>query len=276
MSTMSALQLSRQLALRNMRNPQPSLPARSLLASRPASTSSKPVPKGRLLEKPTRFNPPSHPARLPRRNRQPAFQVPLSAKEKEQQKRKQYPHMMPPEGTFFHWFLTNRTIHVWITMSILISLAFFTWLNNFLTNTPYLDQLPPNNMFFSHPIAFLSRYAEVYNLHSQYISIQTAELRKNKVDDVRKRAEFRKAHGLNEGEGVFGGWSARDGGAVEKKDEAEEVLGVVGNGVSGAKDVQKEREVLEATAVDREGAGGETYTDFEGKRRPIKKWLGIW
>ncbi|KAG9947843.1 hypothetical protein KCU85_g5567, partial [Aureobasidium melanogenum] len=271
---MSALQLSRQLALRNMRSPQTSILARSLLASRPASTSSKPVPKGRLLEKPTRFNPPSHPARLPRRNRQPAFQVPLSAKEKEQQKRKQYPHMMPPEGTFFHWFLTNRTIHVWITMSILISLAFFTWLNNFLTNTPYLDQLPPNNMFFSHPIAFLSRYAEVYNLHSQYISIQTAELRKNKVDDVRKRAEFRKAHGLNEEEGVFGGWSARDSG--EKKEEEEsEGLGAVGNEMPVSKEVQKEREVLEATTVDKENAG-ETYTDFEGKRRPIKKWLGIW
>lgn len=90
MSTMSALQLSRQLTLRSMRNPQTSLLARSLLASRPASTTSKPVPKGRLLEKPTRFNPPSHPARLPRRNRQPAFQVPLSAKEKEQQRTKQY------------------------------------------------------------------------------------------------------------------------------------------------------------------------------------------
>ncbi|KAH0381330.1 hypothetical protein KCU92_g7024, partial [Aureobasidium melanogenum] len=269
---MSALQLSRQLTLRSMRNPQTSLFARSLLASRPASTSSKPAPKGRLLEKPTRFNPPSHPARLPRRNRQPAFQVPLSAKEKEQQKRKQYPHMMPPEGTFFHWFLTNRTIHVWITMSILISLAFFTWLNNFLTNTPYLDQLPPNNMFFSHPIAFLSRYAEIYNLHSQYVSIQTAELRRNKVDDVRKRAEFRKAHGLNEEEGVFGGWTARDGG--EKKDEGE-VLGAVGNEMPVSKEVQKEREVLEATTVDKEGAG-ETYTDFEGKKRPIKKWLGIW
>jgi hypothetical protein len=123
MSTMSALQLSRQLTLRAMRNQQTSLLARSLVASRPASSSSKPVPKGRLLEKPTRFNPPSHPARLPRRNRQPAFSVPLSAKEKEQQKTKQYPHMMPPQGTFFHWFLTNRTIHVWITM-VCISLLF--------------------------------------------------------------------------------------------------------------------------------------------------------
>ncbi|CAD0097885.1 unnamed protein product [Aureobasidium mustum] len=192
MSTMSALQLSRQLTLRNMRNPQSSLLARSLLASRPASTSSKPVPKGRLLEKPTRFNPPSHPARLPRRNRQPAFQVPLSAKEKEQQRKKQYPHMMPPEGTFFHWFLTNRTIHVWITME----------------------------------------------------------------------------------EGVFGGWTARDGG-VEKKGEEAEGLGALGDEMPVGREVQKEGEGLEAAAVDKEGAE-QTYTDFEGKRRPIKKWLGIW
>lgn len=24
--------------------------------------------------------------------------------------------MMPNEGTFMHWFLTNRYIHVWISM----------------------------------------------------------------------------------------------------------------------------------------------------------------
>lgn len=24
------------------------------------------------------------------------------------------------------------------------------------------------------------------------------------------------------------------------------------------------------------GAGKEEYVDFEGKRRPVKKWLGIW
>ncbi|KAI5203577.1 alkaline ceramidase-like protein [Aureobasidium subglaciale] len=267
------LRTSRQLTLRTMRNPRAALLARSLLLSRPASNTSKPpVPKGRLLEKPTRFNPPSHPARLPRRNRQPAFQVPLSAKDREQQKKKQYPHMLPPEGTFLHWFLTNRNIHVWITMSILISLAFFTWLNNFLANTPYLDQLPPNNMFLSHPIAFLSRYAEVYNLHSQYISAVTAEQRRNKVDDVRKRGEFRKAHGLEEQEGVFGGWSARD--ATTQEVVQEGVLAGVGNEMPVQKETQKEKEVLEAV-VDKEG-GAEAYADFEGRRKPIKKWLGIW
>lgn len=159
--------------------------------------------------------------------------------------------------------------------SILISLAFFTWLNNFLANTPYLDQLPPNNMFFSHPIAFLSRYAEVYNLHSQYISMQTAEYRRNKVDDVRKRAEYRKAHGLNEAEGVFGGWSARDDKSGEQgvKQTEAEVLGAVGNEMPVAKESQSV--AAAAAAVDKEGAE-EMYTDFEGRRKPIKKWLGIW
>lgn len=32
------------------------------------------------------------------------------------QKTKRYPHMMPPEGSFMHWFLTDRTIHLWITI----------------------------------------------------------------------------------------------------------------------------------------------------------------
>jgi hypothetical protein len=30
-----------------------------------------------------------------------------------------------------------------------------------------------------------------------------------------------------------------------------------------------------AEVVDKEGAE-EMYTDFEGRRKPIKKWLGIW
>jgi hypothetical protein len=177
---------------------------------------------------------------------------------------------MPPSSALSSITTNNRFLQ-----SILISLAFFTWLNNFLANTPYLDQLPPNNMFLSHPIAFLSRYAEVYNLHSQYISMQTAEYRRNKVDDVRKRAEYRKAHGLNEAEGVFGGWSARDdrSGEVEKDKQQAEVLGAVGNEMPVAKESQSV--VATAAAVDKEGAE-EMYTDFEGRRKPIKKWLGIW
>jgi len=36
--------------------------------------------------------------------------------QKEEQANKQYPRMMPPEGSFLHWFLTNRSIHLWITL----------------------------------------------------------------------------------------------------------------------------------------------------------------
>jgi hypothetical protein len=29
--------------------------------------------------------------------------------------------MLPPEGTFLHWFLSNRAIHMWITMVLSIT-----------------------------------------------------------------------------------------------------------------------------------------------------------
>ena len=66
------------------------------------------------------------------------------------------------------------------------------------------------------------------------------------MDDVGKRAQYRKAHGLDQDEGI-GGWTA-------KTDE--ESLGpsiVVGDG-SVAVEQQVERQ----------------------KRPPVKKWLGIW
>src|ERR1700759_898307 len=80
--------------------------------ARHASTT--PPPKPRVLEKPERFNPPSHPSRLRTRPRQYPG-PPLSEHERQAQKTRQYPHMMPAEGTFMHWFLTNRALHVSIS-----------------------------------------------------------------------------------------------------------------------------------------------------------------
>ena len=71
--------------------------------------------KPRVLEKPAKFNPPSHPARLRRTPK--AYPGPaLSEPEREAQKTRQYPHMMPPEGSFWHWFLTNRLLHTYISL----------------------------------------------------------------------------------------------------------------------------------------------------------------
>lgn len=76
--------------------------------------SSVPPPKPRLLEKPERFNPPSHPSRL--RSKHRSYGAPLAEAERRAQKTRSYPHMMPAEGTFTYWFLTNRKIHLWISI----------------------------------------------------------------------------------------------------------------------------------------------------------------
>lgn len=111
-STMSLLRLLPPRATLQLHSRQ--LQHRLLFPSlRHSSTS--PPPKPRVLEKPERFNPPSHPSRL--RSRGPKYYGPaLSDREREMQKTKRYPHMMPPEGSFMHWFLTDRTIHLWITI----------------------------------------------------------------------------------------------------------------------------------------------------------------
>jgi hypothetical protein len=150
-----------------------------------------------------------------------------------------------------------------------MSLVLAIWLNDFLTNTPFADLLPPNSMFLSHPFAFLRRYWEVYDMHVAYTSEQVAEKRRQKVADVRKRAEYRKAHGIDE-EHVFGGWTAKSDaemlgtGMREGGDE---------RGVSKAESV----DIPKAATQEVDGKGGqETYVDFDGNRQAVKKrWFGI-
>ncbi|CAK4031563.1 hypothetical protein CBER1_00670 [Lecanosticta acicola] len=231
--------------------------------------SSAPPPKPRVLEKPDKFRPPSHPSRLRSKSRY-SYGPDLTP----QQQTRRYPHMMPPEGTLMHWFLTNRSIHVWISLSILVSLVVGIWLSDFLRNTPYLDLLPPNSMFFAHPFRFLGRWMEVYSMHVAYISAQTAERRKQKVEDVKKRSEYRKAHGLDQDEGIFGGWTAKPdtdatGPALREGDMA-----------LSRPSSENAVEAVTGSAQDIDGQSGhseDTYIDFEGKKQPVKKkWFGIW
>lgn len=84
-------------------------------SSKPKNSASKKPSKLLVLEKPSKFNPPSHPARL--RKDPPRYPGPqLSAEEIARQSVRKYPNMMPPEGTFMHWFLNDKYIHVWITL----------------------------------------------------------------------------------------------------------------------------------------------------------------
>ncbi len=135
-------------------------------------------------------------------------------------------------------------------------------LTNFYRTSPFTELLPRANTFLSNPIAFVSQYLEVYKLHTAHVSAETAERRRKKLEDVEKRRAYRKAHGLEIDRGwpFYGGESAPDVSSKAKKSESSTEGGVAGEPA--------------ATAG---GASHETaFADFEGRRRPVKKWLGIW
>lgn len=152
------------------------------------------------------------------------------------------------------------------------------WIGDFLHSTPYMDLLPPNSMFFAHPFKFMGRYVEVYQMHSEYVTAQTAEMRRQKVEDVKRRSEFRKAHGLeDEDEGKFGGWTAK---TDDEKTEPTSAMREGGAAVEAAPqssiamDLAQQQSASGSPAVE---TSTNTYVDFEGKAQPAeKKWFGIW
>lgn len=143
------------------------------------------------------------------------------------------------------------------------------WIGDFLYSTPYMDLLPPNSMFFAHPFTFMGRYIEVYQMHSEYVTAQTAEMRKQKTEDVKRRSEYRKAHGLEDEESSkFGGWAAK----ADKEDESA-AMREGGEQSSISMDLAQQAEEKVAAP----DAPVDTYVDFEGKTQPVqKKWFGIW
>lgn len=77
-----------------------------------SSTPSKPI----VLEKPAKFNPPSHGSRL-KKNTIPRHYGPQLTKEEiAVQNTRDYPGMMAPAGTWSHWFWHSRLLHTFITM----------------------------------------------------------------------------------------------------------------------------------------------------------------
>jgi hypothetical protein len=77
-----------------------------------AADPNKPI----VLVQPDQFRPPSHPARLVRRRKRMYYGRDLTEEDKEELNSKQYPYAFPPKQSFMHWFLTNRGIHVWISL----------------------------------------------------------------------------------------------------------------------------------------------------------------
>jgi len=195
------------------------------------------------------------------------------------------------------WFLTSRNLHMFIslvgllhlvlllliTLSVnpfakyghqgtLVLLASFTAYENWKLNTAFREQLPAASEFLSHPIASCSKVLEIYKMDVARTSAETAERRKRGVEDVQKRSTYRRAHGLeSEDSQGLGGWAARS-------DE-------VALGPSLKNDGPIPRRPMYAVASKPAenhlaATGGDTkesaYVDSEGRKKPVKKWLGIW
>lgn len=121
--------------------------------------------------------------------------------------------------------------------------------------------LPAASDLFFHPINFVRVCIEVLRLHTAAVSAETAERRKRRVDDVQKRGEFRKAHGL-ETDGI-GGWTA--------KTDGESLGPAIQN--DDANPTAEDASPTAALAV----AGGVVLDEQPGRpKKPLRKWLGIW
>ena len=134
--------------------------------------------------------------------------------------------------------------------------------------------LPPAREFFRHPVACVRTLIEIFKLNTAHTSAITAERRKRKIEDVRKRSEYRKAHGLDQGEG-FGQWTYR--GDNEEEAVAPQALPLTSDGTVAVSVAAVAAETAEGGLGEKTSSGGGGgYRDWEGRRKPVRKWFGIW
>ncbi|KAK0705284.1 hypothetical protein B0H67DRAFT_522950, partial [Lasiosphaeris hirsuta] len=207
-----------------------SRPAASRTSLRFASTKNSPAAKPtasdpRVLEKPERFNPPSHGAGLPRKGAPSRhYGGELSEADLKSQARKDYPGLEPAKGSLAQRILYSQWIHMTITLGTLGALAIFTATENFKRKSPFADMLPAAGDFLRHPIEASRTLLEVIKLDELHTSAQVAARRQRHVDDVAKREVYRKAHGLSQEQGF-----ASMFGLGNKKGEVVEVVPVAGD-----------------------------------------------
>lgn len=81
-------------------------------------------------------------------------------------------------------------------------------------NSAHADLLPSSSDFASHPIDSVGMVFEVLRLDAEMRSAETGAKRTREVDDVERRARYRKAHGLPAEQGIAS-WLPNGGKAVE-------------------------------------------------------------
>lgn len=146
--------------------------------------------------------------------------------------------------------------------STLFFLAFYTMIQEFYRTSTVAHLIPPKDTFFSNPISYIAQCFKVYKLHTEQITIQTDERRRKKLEDVEKRRLYRQAHGMGTMglDSIFTKKNTQD-----SSSEAEET-----------KPIADDNPVGQSAFSPGEASGQSTYVDWEGKRKPVKKWFGIW
>ncbi|KIV83326.1 hypothetical protein PV11_05360 [Exophiala sideris] len=256
-----------------------------------STTTPPPNSKGPIvLEQPDKFRPPSHPSRLAARRRPAAYNQGSTEQEKEQQKTRTYPHMFPQKGSFMHWFLTDRWIHIWITMGTLTILAFITLTQTFLKTSPYAHLMPPMSSMIFHPITYVRESLSVIKLHIDYTTAQTNESRQQKILDAQKRRLYRRAHGMEDlnaeeesGIDVRGLVPWDDGLTVKEREAGGRDMPITGRDViaGGGKVGDDVTEFARRMKQQRSEEAREEVQEDVQQTQPVEKrkrklWLGIW
>ncbi|KAK7536255.1 uncharacterized protein J3D65DRAFT_627935 [Phyllosticta citribraziliensis] len=226
----------------------------------------------RVLEKPDKFRPPSHGAKLPTRKR-PSYQYGprLTEEDLQAQKTKKYPNMEPPKGTWSYYLVKSVRFHSFIALFVLLSCMYWMWLKEFLVTTKRRDELPEKGELLTHPFQAIRQFWYVYRLHLADGTEHALEKRRKKSDDIDKRIEFRDEFGLEHPGSHLDKWTLgaeeyakRD--AEGRKQRLEE----------RAKRDALKRELKEAEKQAERIAAGEEQEEVQQPKRKPKMWLGIW
>lgn len=91
------------------------------------------------------------------------------------------------------------------------------------------------------------------------------------MEDVQKRSTYRIAHGLEDANSQgLGGWTAKND--EESLGSGAKADGAVGRPVGVEPGQEVEAEGVVNGGDRREGP----LSDWEGRKKPVKKWFGIW
>ncbi|KAK0740938.1 hypothetical protein B0T18DRAFT_333076 [Schizothecium vesticola] len=165
---------------------------------------------------------------------------------------------MAPMGSLAYRVIYSKWIHLTITLGTLTALSIYTFTANMRKNSPHADLLPSGSDFASHPFDSVAMVFEVLRLDAEVRSAETGAKRTREVDDVERRARYRKAHGLPAEQGIAS-WLPNGGKAVEPVVEPVE---------APVEEVKAVGEEEDGVLVGREEA-------VVPVPEPRKKWLGV-